>query len=98
MISPSSSSSGRQPRHKATRTKELRRYTIRARDEENEERGRDSKTSDILRRCWRDSRESIQGTKGGRKEGRKEGPTPRRGREVRGKRHGRGGRELAFSL
>lgn len=32
------------------------------------ERGRDSKTSDILRRCWRDSRESIQG---GRKEGRK---------------------------
>lgn len=64
---------GRQPRHKAARTKELRRCTIRARDGRmriERDRGWNSKTADVLRRCWRDSRESIPGYEG-RKEGRK---------------------------
>ncbi|CAL1683570.1 unnamed protein product [Lasius platythorax] len=79
-ISPSSSGrqagrqAGRQPRHKAARTKELRRCTIRARDGRmriEEDRGVGFKDSrHFTLRCWRDSRESIQGYEG-RKEGRK---------------------------
>lgn len=66
----------RAARHKTTRTKELRRCTIRAHDGRmkiggwlgGKEGGRNSKTSDVLRRCCRDSRESTGYTKDRRKE------------------------------
>lgn len=80
-ISSSSSGrqAGRQPRHKAARTKELRRCTIRARD------GRLRVKGD-RRAGFKDSRrftKVLEGQQGKytmvrRTEGRKEGPTPRR--------------------
>lgn len=83
----SSSSSAGNARHKTTRTKELRRCTIRAHDGRMKIRGgrRNSKTSDVLRRCWRDSVGKVQDTK----DRRKEGPTTSRrsrgcGRRARG--------------
>lgn len=90
---------GRQPRHKAARTKELRRCTIRARDGRmriEEDRGVGFKDSrHFTLRCWRDSRESIQGYEG-RTEGRKEGPMPRLGMGCAGGDTGKG--EVAFSV
>lgn len=87
----------RQPRHKATRTKELRRCMIRAHDEENEDRRREG---GIQRRPT--FYEGAGGTAGKvyrvrRAEGRKEGRSYAATRQGKATRTG-GGWELAFSV